>query len=107
MFEIKLLFWALLGCINFETMHPEIFLCTPLVYSYDNWVKKRAHIGRTCAKNVRPAAKMCAPGAECIVNFEHCVRVTVTEIKGVWTFFEPFIIAISGRVHGEMSGCTA
>ena len=25
---------------------------------------------------------------------------------GVWTFFEPFIIAIIGRVHGEMSGCT-
>ena len=25
---------------------------------------------------------------------------------GVWTFFEPFIIAIIGRVYGEMSGCT-
>ena len=54
-------------------MHPGIFLCTPLVYSHDNWVKKRAHIGRTCAKNVRPALEMCAPGAECTVNFEHCL----------------------------------
>ena len=53
-------------------MHPGIFLCTPLVYSYDNWVKKCAHIGHTCAKNVRPALEMCAPGAECTVNFfEH------------------------------------
>ena len=69
--EINLLFWAPLGCINFETMYPGIFLCTPLVYSYDNLVKKRAHIERTCAKNVCPAAKMCVPGAECTVNFVH------------------------------------
>ena len=72
-FEINLLFWALLGCIHFETMHPENFLCIPLVYNYDKWVKKRAHIGRTCAKNVRPAAETCAPGAECTVNFEHWI----------------------------------
>ena len=48
MFEINLLFWAPLGCIHFETR--EFF---------------------TCAKNVRPVADMCAPGAECTVNFEH------------------------------------
>ena len=56
---------------NFETMRPGFFPCTPLVYSYDNQVKKCAHIGRTCPKNVRPSVKMCAPGAECTVNFEH------------------------------------
>ena len=71
-FETYLLFRAPLGCIHFETMRPGILLCTPLVYSYAIWVKKRAHIRRTCAKNVRPVAKMCAPGAECTVNFEHC-----------------------------------
>ena len=34
-------------------------------------MKKCAHIGRTRPKNVRPAAEMCAPGAECTLNFEH------------------------------------
>ena len=70
-FEINLLFCAPLGCIHFETMRTRIFQCTPLVYSYDGRVKKRVHIGRTCPKNVRPAAKMCAPGAECTVRTLH------------------------------------
>ena len=70
-FEINLLFCAPLGCIHLETMQTRIFLCTPLVYSYDYCVKKCTHIGRTCPKNVRPAVQMCAPGAVCTVNFEH------------------------------------
>ena len=40
-------------------------------------MKKCAHIGRTRPKNVRPAAEMCAPGAECTVNFEHCYCINV------------------------------
>ena len=35
-FEIKVLFCALLGCIHIETVRPEFFLCTPLVYYNDN-----------------------------------------------------------------------
>ena len=46
-------------------------MCTPLIYSNDNWVGKRAHIGHTRPKNVRPAAEICAPDAKCTVNFEH------------------------------------
>ena len=61
-------------------MHPGIFLCTPLIYSYDKWVKKRAHIGRTCPKNVCPASEMCAPGAECTVNFEHCTYIDFIQV---------------------------
>ena len=71
-FEIKALFCAPLGCTHIDTVRPEIFLCTPLVYWNENRVKKCAHIGRTRPKNVRPAAEMCAPGAECTLNFEHC-----------------------------------
>ena len=50
---------------NLETVRPGIFLCTSLTYSYNNCVKKRAQIGRTSPKIVRPAA-------ECTLNFEHC-----------------------------------
>ena len=35
-FEIKVLFHAPLGCIHIETVRPEFFLCTPLVYYNDN-----------------------------------------------------------------------
>ena len=74
-FEIKVLFCAPLGCIYTETVRPEFSLCTPLVYGNYNRVNKCAHIRRTCPKNVRPAAKMCAPGAECTVNFEYCQHI--------------------------------
>ena len=57
-FKINLLFWAPVGCIHFETVRPGIFLCTPLAYSYDNFVKKRAHIGRTCPKNMRDGRRV-------------------------------------------------
>ena len=79
--EIKVLFCAPLGCIHIETVCPEFSLCTPLVYCIYNRVNKCAHVGRTCPKNVRPAAKMCAPGAECTVNFEHCYTKTVLGCK--------------------------
>ena len=69
-FEINLFWGAPLGCIHLETVRPGIFLCTPLTYSYDNCLKKRAHTWRTCPKNVRPAAETCAPSAECTLN--HC-----------------------------------
>ena len=72
-FEIKVLFHAPAGCIHIETVRPGLFLCTPLVYYNDNGVKKCAHIGRTRPKNVRPATEMYAPGAECTINFEHCI----------------------------------
>ena len=73
LFEIKVLFCAPLGCTHIETLHPGIFLCTPLVeYCNENWVKKCAHIGRTRPKNVHLAVEICAPGAECTLNFEHC-----------------------------------
>ena len=49
-FEIKVLFCAPLGCIHIETVRP----------------------GFSLSENVRPVAKMCAPGADCTVNFEHC-----------------------------------
>ena len=32
LFEIKGLFYASLGCTPFETVHPRLFLCTPLLY---------------------------------------------------------------------------
>ena len=55
-------------------------LCTPLIYSNDNWMGKCAHIGRTRPKNVRLAAEMCAPGAECTVYFEHCYDNYIDEL---------------------------
>ena len=82
-FEIKVLFCAPLGCIHIETVRPGFSLCTPLVYYNCNWVNKCAHVGRTRPKNVRPAAKMCAPGAECTVNFEHCLGFTFLGIGGL------------------------
>ena len=42
------------------------------VYMYYKRLKKRAHIGRTVPKIVRPMAELCVPGAECTVNFKHC-----------------------------------
>ena len=72
MFEIKVLFCAFLGCTHIETVRQGIFLCTPLVYCNENECKT-AHMGRTRPFNVRPAAEMCAPGAACILNFEHCL----------------------------------
>ena len=82
-FEINLLFWAPPGSIPFETIRPGIFLCTPLVYSYDNWVKKHVHIRRTCQKNVRPAVGMCVPGAKCTVNFEHWIHSISSPVKSL------------------------
>ena len=39
-----ILFCVPLGCTHFQPVRPPICLCTPLVYSYDKWVKKRAHM---------------------------------------------------------------
>ena len=73
--KLKVIFCELFGRTQIETVHPGFCLCTPLVYSNNNWMNKCAHIGRTRPKNVRPAAEMCASGAECTLNFEHCVCV--------------------------------
>ena len=59
-------------------------------------MKKCAHIGRTRPKNVRPAAEMCAPGAECTLNFEHCQ--CIKEIVKKTQFFEV------GETEGK-AGC--
>ena len=71
-FEIKVLFCAPLVCIHIETVRPGFSSCTPLVYCNYNIMNTHALIGRTPPKNMRPAAKMCAPCAECTVNFDHC-----------------------------------
>ena len=72
-FETEGIFYAPLGCRQIENVRQRLYLCTPLVYSNDYWLKKCGHIRRTRPKNVRPAAEMCAPGAECTLNFEHCM----------------------------------
>ena len=41
-FEIKVLFCALLACIHIETVRPGFSLCTPLVYCSYNRVNKCA-----------------------------------------------------------------
>ena len=45
--------------------------CTPLIYSSNKSLKKRAHDGRTAQKNVRPSTEMCASGAPLISNTEN------------------------------------
>ena len=60
-FEINLLFCATLGCIHLETVRPGIFLSTPLTYSYDNCLKKRAHMSEKHAPgrgNVRTGRRV-------------------------------------------------
>ena len=71
-FEIKLLFCVPSGRTGSYNVHPAACPCTPLVYSHNNSLKKRAHTGRTAQKNVRPSTEMCALGAVCTLNFEHC-----------------------------------
>ena len=71
-FEIKVLFCAPYGRTGSYNMHPAACSCTPLVYSHNISLKKRAHTGRTAQKNVRPSTEMCAPGAVCTLNFEQC-----------------------------------
>ena len=51
-------------------MHP------PILRDYKE-LKNRAHSGRTVPKIVRPTAGLCAPGAECTLNFEHCKTICV------------------------------
>ena len=70
-FEIKLLFCAPSGRTGSYNVHPAACPCTPLVYSHNDSLKKRAHTGRTALKNVRPPTEMCAPGAVRTLNFEH------------------------------------
>ena len=71
-FEIKVLFCAPSGRTGSYNVHPAA--CPP-VHSYNISLKKRAHTGRTSQKNVRPTTEMCAPGAVCTLNFEHCARM--------------------------------
>ena len=61
-------------------MHPEACSCTPLVFSHNNKLKKRAHNGRTARKNVHPSTEMCAPGAGRTLNFEHCCFTIYTMV---------------------------
>ena len=68
---IKVIFCALLGRTQIETVHLGFCICTPLVYRNHNWMNKCAHIGRTSPKNVRSAADMCASGAECTLIRAH------------------------------------
>ena len=99
-FEIKVLFCAPLGCIHIETVRPGISSCTPLVYCNYKRVNKCSHIGRTCPKNVRPVAKMCAPGAECTVNFEHCIVRVLWFLS--WFFRDicyPFLIESRAYIY--------
>ena len=70
-FKIKVIFCAPSGRTGSYIVHPDACPCTPLVYIHINSLKKRAHIGRTAQKNVRPSMEMCAPGAVCTLNFEH------------------------------------
>ena len=72
-FEIKVLFCAPSGRTGSYSVHPAACPCTPIVYSHNNSLKKRAHTQPTAQKNVRPSTEMCAPGAVCTLNFEHCM----------------------------------
>ena len=69
--EIKVLFRAPTVCTSPKTVHPGISTCTLFIFSYNNWLKKRAHKGCTPPKIVHPAVKMCTPGAGCTLNFGH------------------------------------
>ena len=73
-FEIKVIFSAPSGCKGSKNVRPAACPCTPLIYSNNKSLKKRAHTGRTSQKNVHPPAEMCAPGAGRTLNFEHCVH---------------------------------
>ena len=101
MFEINFLFHASLGCRRFQTMHPQISPCTPLVYSYDKWVNKREHIGCTCPKNVRPASEMCAWSALLINTLPYITNNTLTKGKVVGFrlghMWYPHTLQIMGR----------
>ena len=48
-------------------MHPAACSCTPLVFSHNNKLKKRAHTGCTAQKNVRPSTEMCAPATDTLI----------------------------------------
>ena len=71
MFEIKLSFDAPARCRSFKTVRPAATLFILLIYSNGKELKKCAHTGRTRPKIVCLAAEMCAPGAECTLNFEN------------------------------------
>ena len=85
-FEIKVLFCAPSGRTGSYNVHPAACPCTTLVYRHTNSLKKRAHTGRTAQKNVRPSTEMCAPGAVCTLNFEHCILCGMHKIQ-VFFFF--------------------
>ena len=77
-------------------MHPAACPCTPLVYSHNIPLKKRAHTRHTAQKNVRPSTEMCAPGAVCTLNFEHC-KLLVCALTGCTS---------PKTVHPEIASCT-
>ena len=64
--EIKVLFGAPRGCISPKTVQPGISTCTLFIFSYNNWLQKRAHTRCIPSKIVHPAMKMCTPGAPLI-----------------------------------------
>ena len=45
-----------------------VYMHAFLIFSYNNWLKKRAHTGCTLPKIVHPAVIMCAPGAPLILD---------------------------------------
>ena len=82
-------------------MHPAACPCTPLVFSHNDSLKKRAHNGRTAQKNVRPSTEMCAPGAVCTLNFEHCQCMKLRARPATGAHISADECTIFGAVHPE------
>ena len=59
-------------------------LVHPPILRYYKELKNRAQSGRTVPKIVRPTAGLCAPGAECTLNFEHCRGMLTQEHFEIW-----------------------
>ena len=73
--EIQVFYCAHAGCKGSQNRAPDIlFMCSPLYKGIIViYVRKSLHtLGAQVMKSVHPAAKVCTPGAGCILNFEHC-----------------------------------
>ena len=57
-----------------KTMHPAIFSCVHFFTKVLIMLNEHARVGCTGFNSMHPAAKMCIQGAECTLNFEHCLH---------------------------------
>ena len=95
-------------------MHLAIFPCVQAYIKHRNTLKYGAlmvhSLGAHVPKCVHPAAKLCAPGAGCALNFEHChqikseqenITISICKFKERTRFYNSWYLEPQQSVNGN------